>query len=54
MFSPAAFVRSMGYSDLTHLAEAGVNLPLLMAKSHTKTSGRCSGTPDRVPKPSLP
>jgi integrase len=42
------------HSALTHLAEAGVNLPLLMAKSATRTSDHYRSTPDRAPKPSPP
>ena len=48
-------LHQLRHSALTHLAEAGVNLTLLMAKrAETRTFDRYSDTRDPEPKPSPP
>jgi integrase len=47
-------LHQLRHSALTHLAEAGVNLPLLMAKSGHENSDHYRGTPAPAPKPSPP
>jgi integrase/recombinase XerC/integrase/recombinase XerD len=45
-------LHQLRHSALTHLAEDGVNLPLLMAKSGHENLRSLQGTPGPAPKPS--